>query len=258
MSRTLIIPDIHADIDRAEAIICKHGTGCDRAVLLGDYFDAFNDTPADAERVAKWLVKSVQDPRRVHLVGNHDLPYLGGEATAETFMCRGWSIEKHDAARPILQDLDLPQLHAAVNCDGWLVSHAGFYSPYLEGRTMGQLLAICQEALARAFGGTFDPLFAPSRARGFGDHVGGLTWLDWSREFFPVPGWHQIVGHTPSRKVRAVYSSATVNGNWEFEQEPVAPRIRDRTDFLSMNWCVDTVLRSACIVDGSTFELVWL
>ena len=101
MARTLIVPDVHTATAQVEAVIRKHGIGCERVVLVGDYFDEFHDTPADAERVAKWLIKSAQDARRVHLIGNHDLRYIGGEATAEAYRCPGWSIEKYEVARPI-------------------------------------------------------------------------------------------------------------------------------------------------------------
>lgn len=258
MTRTLIIPDTHNATGRVDTIISEQGAGCDRIILLGDYFDQFHDTPKDAERVAEWLVRSVQDPRRLHLVGNHDMPYLGGEMTAETYMCPGWSVEKYEAVRPVLRDLDLRKIHVAAECDGWLISHAGFHQSHLKGRTMKQLLRVCAEAFQRALAGDFDPLFESSRARGFGDYDGGVTWLDWSSEFLPVDGWHQIVGHTPSRSVRAAYSTMTSNDRWDFTRKPVPPKLRDRSRYLSMNWCLDTDLKSVAIIDGDTFDVVWI
>ena len=258
MSRTLIVPDIHTATERVEEIISAHGAGCDRIVLLGDYFDEFGDTLADAERVARWLVGSVQDSRRTHLLGNHDLPYLGTEATAEMYRCPGWSLEKQDVVSPILQDLDRRKIHAAVACDGWLLSHAGFHASHLQHRTIDQLISVCREAYEGALCGKFDALFAGSRARGFGYLIGGVSWLDWSREFMPVDGWHQIVGHSPSRRVRAAFTSETANGSWEFIQEGVAPEVRERTRFTSMNWCLDTGLMSVGVVDGNCFDTIWL
>jgi hypothetical protein len=258
MARALIVPDIHNATERAEAIISAHGTGCDRIILLGDYFDDFGDSAADAERVAKWLLQSVQDSRRVHLIGNHDLGYLGTEQTAEIYPCPGWSIDKYEAASAVLQGFDRRKLSAAVAFEGWLLSHAGFHRSHLEGRLMVQLLDVCDEAFAKALGGVFDPIFAPSRARGFGDYVGGLTWLDWSREFTAIDGWHQIVGHTPSRSVRAAYSTDLFTGHHRITQEPVPRELRDRTHYATMNWCLDTKLQCVGIIDGTEFEVVWL
>ncbi len=258
MTRTLIVPDIHNATDRAEEIISAHGRGCDLIVLLGDYFDDYDDTPADAERVARWLVKSVKDPRRRHVVGNHDLPYLCDELAVQIYMCPGWSLEKQAVVSPILHDLDLQLIHTAVAHEGWLISHAGFHTSHLHGRTTDQLLSHCRDKLADAVRGKFDPIFAPSRARGFGRLIGGVTWLDWSREFEPVDGWHQIVGHSPARSVRALFTSEASSGSWDFRNEPVAAEVRDRTGYTSMNWCVDTGLKCVCIVEGNTFDIVWV
>lgn len=258
MTRILIVPDIHNAIERAEAIISEHGTGCDRIIFLGDYFDEFYDTPADAARVAKWLLQSVCDTRRLHLLGNHDMPYLAGEGTAEKYRCPGWSVEKYEAVCPILCDLDRRRIHAAVESDGWLLSHAGFHSALLQGRKMEELLEVCREAFERALAGKFEPLFAPSRARGFGACIGGVTWLDWSREFWPVGGWHQIVGHTPSRSVRAVFASDKSNGSWDLTQQPVPAELRGREGYTSMNWCLDTRLKTVGIIDGGKFDVIWL
>jgi hypothetical protein len=88
--------------------------------------------------------------------------------------------------------------------------------------------------------------------------VGGVTWLDWSREFLPVAGWHQIVGHSPSRSVRAAFTSEASTGHWEFRHEPVAAEVSDRTGYHSMNWCLDTHLKCVGIVEGNTFAIVWV
>ena len=40
------------------------------------------------------------------------------------------------------------------------------------------------------------PLIGCGYARHGDAPVGGLTWLDWAEEFAPIPGIHQIVGHS--------------------------------------------------------------
>ena len=73
--KILVIPDIHEapNLDEVEAAIAAHAP--DLTVFLGDYFDSWDDTPADAGRTAEWLANSLKLPRRQHLFGNHDLPY---------------------------------------------------------------------------------------------------------------------------------------------------------------------------------------
>ena len=40
-------------------------------------------------------------------------------------------------------------------------------------------------------------IFNAGHGRGGMQRVGGITWCDYTREFFPVQGINQIVGHTP-------------------------------------------------------------
>ena len=63
MIKTIIIPDIHNDYHTAEKIIKKENP--DKIIFLGDYFDDFYDTIKD---VTKWLVKSLQQKNRIHLI----------------------------------------------------------------------------------------------------------------------------------------------------------------------------------------------
>ncbi len=50
----LIIPDIHLQWNRADRIIQQEN--CDRVWLLGDYFDDYGDTVAQAEQAREWLL----------------------------------------------------------------------------------------------------------------------------------------------------------------------------------------------------------
>jgi hypothetical protein len=48
-------------------------------------------------------------------------------------------------------------------------------------------------------------------ARGGFTPVGGLLWCDWSREFQPVPGLNQVMGHTPARTFRTIRGMTSEN-----------------------------------------------
>src|ERR1035441_7570735 len=96
--KTLIFSDLHEPphdvLDRIEAIIADERA--DRIVFLGDYFDQFDDTPRDAARTAAWLAKSLTDPRRTHLIGNHDASYLW---PVDSTYCPGFTWEKEGVIR---------------------------------------------------------------------------------------------------------------------------------------------------------------
>jgi hypothetical protein len=122
--RTLIIPDIHNKIQWAEDVIHfeeRDGGIIDEIVFLGDYFDAFGDTLFDMACTADWLVGSVKDKRRVHLLGNHDASYLHYQ-----LRCSGHThgkqvyMDSREDVRSLL--LSLPTEHRV---GPWLLSHAG-------------------------------------------------------------------------------------------------------------------------------------
>ena len=53
MNRTLVIPDVHNRIDRADWFLRELESIVDRVVFLGDYFDDWGDGPIEAERTAR-------------------------------------------------------------------------------------------------------------------------------------------------------------------------------------------------------------
>ena len=72
--KTMIIPDVHLRYFRAEVFIREENP--DKIVFLGDYFDNFWETIEDIEKTASWLSRSLKRKNRIHLLGNHDLPYM--------------------------------------------------------------------------------------------------------------------------------------------------------------------------------------
>lgn len=82
--------------------------------------------------------------------------------------------------------------------------------------------------------GTALPWLRAGWARGGDCPVGGLTWLDWNREFVPIPGLNQIVGHTRR------------DGE-----------VRHRSTPESDNWCIDSGMQQAVLVrPGNNVEIV--
>ena len=254
--RTLIVPDIHNDVQRVDAIIASLSGRFDQICFLGDYFDDFGDRPTDVEQVAGWLRASLEEPKRIHLLGNHDVAYLfPGDHT----WCTGSTPEKMRAIRAVLDDARLDRLRAAFEIDGWLVSHAGFHPSMTGGLNGPELVAMADESLRVLATGAPHPLFAAGFARGGPAPFGGVTWLDFTEEFQPIGNLHQLVGHTPLRGgVRGYHVLG--DGSWvktivERGQQP--PPRYSRRQCASCNWCLDSRLEAVAIVDGAKIELVW-
>lgn len=228
--KTLVISDLHNHVDWVEPALMEYliQYQYDEVVFLGDYFDNFHDTPFIASKTADWLKGSLMFPNRIHLVGNHDMPYMCPANASQ--WCPGFDRLKLLAINSIITPADWAKLRPAYHSNGWLFSHAGFQEdliPYNPEGAMGadELVRLAEEALERVKRNEPDPLFLPG-ARFGQKNTGGITWCDWEREFLPYPHINQMVGHTP--------------GSY--------PRAEHRPD--SKNYCVDCYTTVTLITDG--------
>lgn len=205
---TLIIPDLHHRWEQAEKIIAA--VGADEVLFLGDYFDDFGDNPAMVKATTDWLEDSVAKPNRIHLWGNHDVHYA---FVYKTFQCSGYEQWKyfivHDSINPKVWD-KLKFYHFLDN--KWLLTHAGLHKlnvpdsikkfrkdrPKFVLELSGWLDHEIRKGFNAAADGNGSWIFNAGAARWGHQRVGGITWCDFQREFFPVQGINQIVGHTPS------------------------------------------------------------
>jgi hypothetical protein len=198
--KTLVISDIHNRVGSLEHWLEK---ACeehkpDEVVFLGDYFDSIHDTPFIAGKTAEWLKQSLTKPNRIHLIGNHDIPYmLPGNSH---LWCPGFTPEKCRVINSNLTKEEWDQLRPAYFTNGWLLSHAGFCQRLVEHPINGipdgpGLVKLAEEGLEVEKGGIAHPLYQ------YGDRMGvrqdgGIIWQDWFSEFYPCEGVNQIVGHT--------------------------------------------------------------
>lgn len=204
---TLIIPDLHLRWRDADAIISK--VKHDEVIFLGDYFDDFGDTPEMIQDTCDWLAASVKKPNRIHLFGNHDVHYA---YTYRGFKCSGYDQWKYFLIHDCLPRETWDSLKWYHNLDDqWLLSHGGLHKAYVPK----DLLPLANDRVAyiKAIGEYLDQeiingfraignnvphwIFGSGRSRGGINGAGGLIWCDFEREFYPVAGLHQIVGHTP-------------------------------------------------------------
>jgi Calcineurin-like phosphoesterase len=220
---TLIIPDIHHKWHHAEKIISS--VGADEIIFLGDYFDDFNDAPEMVQETADWLVSSVNKPNRIHLFGNHDIHYA---YTYRNFKSSGYEQWKNF----IIQDTvsqevwnKLKYYHFLDN--RWLLTHAGLHKANVPGSILklktnrkefiaelsGHLDYSIIEGFKAAANNVPHWIFCAGGSRGGRQPVGGITWCDFEREFSPIEGINQIMGHTPCRSGCAKWCFTGVDGS---------------------------------------------
>lgn len=257
---TLVIGDIHHHTVESDLLERRAGHNPDRVVYLGDYFDDFGDTPERMRSTCRWLNETLDRPNRIHLLGNHDLPYFNPDNPQ--LLCPGWSREKQHIFDRECRDIPRDRFFIAVEVDGWLLSHAGFH-PRLAGRKgPKRLVQEANAALLGALDGKRTPILGCGYGRGGGDSIGGVTWLDWDCEFDPIPRLNQIVGHTPSRGVvRGHHMSAdrTKQRCMVFREHPARTpleRAQPGPDWISVNWCIDCHGQYAALIQGKHCTLV--
>ena len=249
---TLIVPDLHHKWERAEKIISA--VGADEILLLGDYFDDFNDDPGMVKGTAEWLESSVGKPNRVHLFGNHDQHYA---YPYSTFRCSGYAQWKYfivrDNINPKVWD-KLKWFHFLDN--RWLLCHGGLHklnvpaevTKYRKNRVkfVNAITHYLDTEIRKGFNdgakGLGSWVFNAGAARWGSQRVGGLTWCDYTAEFYPVQGINQIVGHTP-QQYGVKWTRLTAEGqvfHHPYAEYTPTPEELDNPE-LSINICLDSV-----------------
>ena len=204
---TLILPDLHLRVDQADKII-RH-VGADEVISLGDIFDDFNDTPEMVSHAAEWYVDFVNKPNHIMLFGNHCQHYAFPYAS---FQCSGYQQWKYFLINDIVdrKTWDKSKWFHFLD-DKWLLTHAGLHKlnvpeKITKFRTdrqkfISELTEWLNAEIIKGFqngaSGTGSWVFNAGHARGGQQRVGGITWCDFDREFFPIRGINQIFGHTP-------------------------------------------------------------
>lgn len=207
--RTIVIPDLHNRVDWIESFLKKQIY--DFVIFLGDYFDEDGDNRAHAENTARWLRYSLSFKNRIHIKGNHDMPY---QYPHNRFLdCPGNNHDKNSAVNAILKKQDWDKLELVVFHQGWTLSHAGLhekvFSHPIHGMTDEWIKKCCKTATLCAEIGDYSPYLEQGSRMGKA-FKGGCTWLDWY-DFEPVPGRNQIFGHSANRKPRRRHKKNSLN-----------------------------------------------
>jgi hypothetical protein len=181
----------------------------DELVLLGDYFDNYNDTVQEAVDTAVWLTEKIlSKPNTVAMIGNHDAAYVFPQNLH--LYCSGHSHEKSNAINKVLTSEYKEKLKVYHITQGYVCSHAGLtnqkwkeYSSKFDRKPEQTDLQFFDEVMSyfvqhdikRARYNENAELFAAGWDRGGSSRYGGMNWTDW-RNLAPINGINQIVGHS--------------------------------------------------------------
>lgn len=199
--KTLIIGDIHNHVDKLETLIgsIEH----DQVIFLGDYFDNFHDSIYDARTTASWLEYSTSKKNRIHLMGNHDMPYRFPSNLY--FDCPGFTREKSKMINSIFNRYETSIWSkikfAHFDYDSNIIySHAGFTEKVfrchpIKGPNLkeyNKMVDKAYEALVKD-----DQALSPLFCQNIDDSYSGITWIR-PNSFKNITGVAQFVGHTPT------------------------------------------------------------
>lgn len=227
--KTLVIPDIHNKIDIAQQYINHYPA--DEVVFLGDYFDDFNDTPDIIRNVAYWVKENIHNPNYKFLLGNHEFNYMYG---GRIDICSGFDRSKNGVINKILDARDWNEMLVYYETQGFYLTHAGitrnvFGNP-VNGWNKEVFEKNCKYAREILFARQLSFVFQVGMMRGGYHPYGGLTWCHFPDEFTPIPEIKQIFGHSPGYEVRRY----------------------ENTD----NWCIDTHLNDAVIIEENKVKFI--
>ncbi|MDR2795333.1 MAG: metallophosphoesterase [Spirochaetaceae bacterium] len=180
----------------------KHyiGEDFDEFYFAGDYFDSFDLPFVTQYRNFTELCEIARKDERIKLcLGNHDYHYL--EKVTELYSgCQEYHF--FDIRRILEQNIDILKV-VYVTWDNYIISHAGvsaWFMTRMKNAGYNNVedinTAFNENRAILNFNGT-DP---------YGDNITqSPIWIrPASLEKQPLPGYNQIVGHTPMRSIRTV------------------------------------------------------
>ncbi|MDR2098231.1 MAG: metallophosphoesterase [Spirochaetaceae bacterium] len=168
--------------------------------LLGDYFDSHSLPFSVQYGNFTEILGTARADRRVKLcLGNHDYHYLKNV----TDIYSGYQREHRDEIREILENnMDILKI-VYVTKDNYIISHAGVSAWFMERMKKAGFNDV--EGINTAFNENRAILDFNGK-NPFGDDITqSPIWIrPASLEKQPLPGYSQIVGHTPVREIRTV------------------------------------------------------
>lgn len=222
----LIVPDVHEQIKKLLRILQKYNY-VSLVIFLGDFMDSYRGLSLETEPTIQWLKENLRKPNYRFCLGNHDMHYA---YPYDELKCSGFDPRKNVLFNMTLNRELIGKMRLFHWAGDWFCSHAGIHERYLHpihGYDRQALLEMEHDAISSLQFGRITNLFSIGRSRGGRAVVGGVNWLDFEKEFSPIEGLNQIVGHTRRETVRTKNTAG------------------------STNYCIDTNLRHVGLVDDA-------
>ena len=264
--KTLVFSDIHHRHKTVQRIIdsVEH----DNVILLGDYFDAFNDTVEEAAETATWLKEHVlHNSKIVALIGNHDASYIWKDN--HYLRCSGYSDEKSAAINNILNDSDMSKFKPYHIEHNHVFSHAGlsnaWWKVFSEKSTQNENESKLQYFdrvmkyyvnidIEKAKNNNDAPLFNAGWDRGGIQRDGGINWVDWEN-FAPINGVNQILGHTTHSCPQICIQKVGGGLKKKDITEYYIDELDKNENYLSTSYDLDTGLRHYMILENNNVDI---
>ena len=187
----------------------------DLIIFLGDYCDSLEYKSYHIFDNLQNIInlKEKYGNKIILLWGNHDIQYL----FAGKYQCSGYREEDMLQLNNLFK-LNKQKFQLAFQYNNYIWSHAGIHKGWWnlwikdKGKIKhGENIA---DTLNRLFNEQYEPIFHCGIWRGGKHKVGGPLWLDRNEMGVkPIEGYHQIVGHTPTKKRRIVTITNFKNKN---------------------------------------------
>jgi len=243
--QTLVIPDIHQQIDKAQAFLTLFENEVDRVIFLGDYFDQWpNITHTSITDTCIWLRNTHErlGAKATFLCGNHDLPYIEDAVrflrndndfviptTKKHFICSGYTPNKSKKIKSVLGKSKywdfFKSIQLSTTSHQFTLSHAGFHPSFFKPYSViTDDIANANNLFTASINDTnffyvkyHSKIWEVGHCRG-GDirHIGGPLWLDWYEEFEVLYDLPQIVGHTHVGTPKNNHNSFCIDTNCNY------------------------------------------
>lgn len=248
MKTTLIIPDLHLRWQHANKIIENNPT--EEIIFLGDYFDNFGDDPNQVEEMCDWLEHSVNQPNRIHLFGNHDIQYAFDN---KFFRCSGYEQWKEFIIKDRFNSFErfwskFRYYHILDNI--WFLLHGGLHPSFIpksiskienRDKFYSELSTYLDSEIIKGHRNQ-SWIFGIGKSRGGAQNHGGIVWCDFNREFEPILGLNQIVGHTSLRTGKAEW---LIESHDKISFDNFEPSLADLKNInKSSNICLDVYMNT--------------
>lgn len=196
-----------------------HGRDCwktidtsryDRIVFIGDYADSFRIPPPQIlANLGEIISLKIKFPQKVVLLlGNHDIQYR----YYPKYRCSGFNERYQEDYTRIFQT-NKELFEVAFQEKEFLFTHAGISNGFASLSLQEYYPAILSKEIVLAnLLNEIDQspnqkmLHAIGPIRGGNAPFGGITWADYRETSIdPLPGYHQIVGHTPMKEIKTMH-----------------------------------------------------